>query len=501
MTDREDTRRIASGIPGLDDVLAGGFTANHLYLVVGDPGSGKTTFGLQFLAEGARRGERCLYVTLSEGEAELRAVAASHGWSLDGIAIHELTPPEESLKAEEQYTIFYPAELELGETVRALVEVVDRTKPQRVVVDSLSEMRLVAREPLRFRRQIFALKQFFTGRQCTVVLLDERPAQPDDHPHTIAHGVVVLEQLARTYGPERRRLRVLKLRGTPFRGGYHDFAIRTGGITAFPRLVAAEHPPRFTRRTFVSGVPELDVLLGGGLDCGTTTLVIGPAGVGKSSLAAQYAVAAAQEGARAALYVFDESLPTTLARAASVGMPLEQLVAEGRITLRHIDPAELTPGEFTHLICTGIETLGHSVIIVDSLTGYMNAMPDEQFLNLHLHELTTYLNQQGVLTFLIVAQHGVLGSPMESPVDVSYLADAVLLMRYFESGGAVRQAISVVKKRTGPHERSIREFKLDASGIRVGASLRQFQGILTGTPEYVGADAPLLEDGRSSREK
>ena len=486
--------RIATGVPGLDAVLSGGLPADHVYLVSGSPGTGKTTLGLQFLVEGARRGESCLYVTLSENARELDAIARSHGWSLDGITVNELTPPEESLKPEEQYTIFYPAELELGETVRALVELVERMKPQRVVVDSLSEMRLVAREPLRFRRQIFALKQFFVGRQCTVILLDEQSTGADEHPQTIAHGVITLEQIARDYGAERRRLRVIKLRGTAFRGGYHDFSIRTGGLVVYPRLVAKERRDAIGGQVFTSGIAALDALVGGGLDAGTCTAVIGPAGAGKSILATQYAVTAARAGTPVGLYVFDETVAMVRKRTASIGMALDELIADGTVQIRHIDPAELTPGEFMYEIQEGIERDRQRVVVIDSLTGYQNAMPNENLLGLYMHELITHLNLRGVLTFVVVAQHGILGSQMESPIDLSYLADTVLLLRYFEAAGSVRQAISVVKKRSGEHERAIREFKIDRGGIRVGDPLVQFQGILTGTPLYLGKAAPLLID-------
>ena len=479
--------RLATGSAGLDSVLNGGFPANRLYLVEGDPGTGKTTMALQFLLEGARRGEPVLYVTLSETKEELTAVASSHGWSLDGVTLHELVPPVESLKTEEQYTIFHPSEVELGETTRAVIEEVERIQPRRVVFDSLSEMRLLARDPLRYRRQILALKQFFAGRKSTVVLLDDRTsADADLQVQSIAHGVLMLEQLELDYGAERRRLRVSKLRGSRFRGGFHDFTIRTGGIEVYPRLVAADRRGGFETGTVASGVAALDALLGGGLDRGTATLVLGPAGSGKSSLGAHFAAATAARGERAASFIFDEGVNTYLNRAAGLGTDLRGEVEAGRLTVQQVDPAELSPGEFTHAVCTAVEG-GARLVIIDSLNGYLQAMPDERFLTAQMHELLTYLNQQGVVTLLVMAQHGFMGAAMTSPVDVSYLADTVVMLRYFEAAGAIRRAISVVKKRTGRHEDTIRELRLSATrGLEVGEPLTSFRGVLTGVPVFTG---------------
>ncbi|HZT60302.1 MAG TPA: ATPase domain-containing protein [Pyrinomonadaceae bacterium] len=478
--------RLATGSAGLDRVLEGGFPANRLYLLEGDPGTGKTTLALQFLLEGARRKEPVLYVTLSETKEELTAVAHSHGWSLEGVNLHELVPPEESLKAEAQYTIFHPSEVELGETTRAVIEEVERIQPRRVVFDSLSEMRLLARDPLRYRRQILALKQFFAGRKTTVLLLDDRTSTDADlQVQSIAHGVLMLEQLELDYGAERRRLRVSKLRGSRFRGGFHDFTIRTGGVEVFPRLVAADRRAEFKQESVASEVAELDALLGGGLDRGTATLVLGPAGCGKSSLAAHFAAAAAARGERAAAFIFDEGVNTYLNRAAGLGTDLRKEVEAGRLTLQQVDPAELSPGEFAHAVCEAVEG-GARLVILDSLNGYLQAMPDERFLTAQMHELLTFLNQQGVVTLLVMAQHGFMGS-MSSPVDVSYLADTVVLLRYFEAAGAIRRAISVVKKRTGRHEDTIREMRLSASrGVEVGEPLTAFRGVLTGVPVLVG---------------
>ncbi len=481
--DGEGPSRLRTGSAGLDSILEGGFPANRLYLVEGDPGTGKTTLALQFLLEGARRGEPVLYVTLSETREELTEVARSHGWSLEGVNLHELVPPEESLKAEAQYTIFHPSEVELGETTRAVIDEVERIQPRRVVFDSLSEMRLLARDPLRYRRQILALKQFFAGRRSTVLLLDDRTsADADLQVQSIAHGVLMLEQMALDYGAERRRLRVAKLRGSRFRGGFHDFNITTGGLEVFPRLVAADRHGTFMPGTVASGVDALDELLGGGLDRGTSTLVLGPAGCGKSSLAAHFAAATAARGEQAAAFIFDEGVNTYLNRAAGLGTNLREQVEAGRLTVQQVDPAELSPGEFAHAVCAAVERDGARLVIIDSLNGYMQAMPDERFLTAQMHELLTYLNQQGVVTLLIMAQHGFMGS-MASPVDVSYLADTVVLLRYFEAAGAIRRAISVVKKRTGRHEDTIREMRLSSSrGVEVGEPLTAFRGVLTGVP-------------------
>lgn len=480
-----------SGVAGLDEVLSGGFPANRFYLVEGNPGTGKTTLALQFLLEGARRGERGLYVTLSETREELRAVAASHNWSLDEIAIHELVPTEASLSRDEQYTVFHPSEVELADTTDAVLQQVERINPTRVVFDSLSEMRLLARDALRYRRQVLGLKQFFTGRHCTALLLDDRTSQDHDlQLQSIAHGVLLLEHSTLDYGGERRRLRVVKLRGVNYRGGYHDFRILTGGIQVFPRLVASEHREPFTAGTVVSGLPELDALLGGGLGHGTSALLIGPAGAGKSALATQYCVAAAERGESAAIYIFEESRETFLERSEGLGLPLRELIEAGRVSLQQVNPAELSPGEFDAAVRRGVEQAGARIVVIDSLNGYLNAMLDARFLVLQLHELLSYLDRRGVLTLMTVAQHGMVSDRMVSPVDVSYLADSVVLLRYFEAAGEIRQAISVVKKRTGGHERTIRELRL-GPGIRVGPPLTEFQGVLSGMPTYVGTPASL----------
>ena len=492
--------RLATGSAGLDSILEGGFPANRLYLVEGDPGTGKTTLALKFLMEGAERGEPVLYVTLSETKEELVSIAQSHGWTLDNISIYELTPSEDSLKTETQYTIFHPSEVELGETTSAVLDAVARIQPRRIVFDSLSEMRLLARDPLRYRRQILALKQYFAGRQCTVLLLDDRTSTLGDlQVQSIAHGVVELEHLALEYGAERRRLRVVKLRGSHYRGGYHDFNIETGGVAVYPRLIAAEHHQDFSPETVTSGVPELDTLLGGGLDRGTSTLILGPAGSGKSSIAAQFVIAAAKRGERAASFIFDEGRNTYLTRAAGLGNAMEDHLEAGNITIQQVDPAELSPGEFAHYVRRAVERDGARVVVIDSLNGYMQSMPDERFLTVQMHELLSFLNQQGVVTLLVMAQHGFMGSQMGTPVDVSYLADTVLMLRFFEAAGAVRRAISVIKKRTGYHENTIREMQMSSRRHRRRQAALEFSRRAHGRPCLPQQRHPADGRGRGCR--
>ncbi|MGF6229147.1 circadian clock protein KaiC [Inquilinus ginsengisoli] len=495
MNDHPEAARVSTGSAGLDDILCGGLDPDRLYLYEGQPGTGKTTIALQFLLEGVRNGERVLFVTLSETERELTLVAQRHGWSLGGIDIFELVPPETTLDPAQQVTVFHPAEMELSETINLVFERVQQVDPTRVVIDSLSELRLLAQNPLRYRRQVLALKHFFARRRCTVIVLDDlTSAQNDLQLHSISHGVVLLEQLAVDYGGERRRLRVVKMRGIQFRGGYHDFTITSGGLRVFPRLIAAEHHAEFPASVASSGDADLDALLGGGLDRGTNALLIGAAGVGKSSLALTFAIAAAQRGEHAVLFNFDEGRGTVEARARALGLPLEEALASGRIQFCQVDPAQLSPGEFSMLVRDAVERDGARMVVIDSLNGYLNAMPDERFLVLQMHELLSYLNQQGVLTLLLLAQHGMIG-PQETPIDISYLSDAVIMVRYFEATGQVRRALSVVKKRTGNHEHTIREFRLTGTGIHIGPPLSEFRGVLTGTPEYVGNAEPLLQPG------
>jgi circadian clock protein KaiC len=492
--------RAATGIEGLDYILDGGFPVHRMYLVEGDPGAGKTTLAMQFLLEGARRGEPGVYATLSETEEELRDIARAHGWPLEGITICDLQTAEESLKADSQYTLFHPSEVELSETTRVVLDTVERVRPSRVVFDSLSEMRLLARDSLRYRRQILALKHYFTGRRCTVLLLDYGANHGDFQLQSLTHGVLAFEQTTPGYGAQRRRLRVQKVRGISYREGYHDYVIDTGGLKVFPRLVAAEHPQAFAPAVFASGLPELDTLLGGGLERGTSTMLLGPTGVGKSTLAAQYVTAAASRGEQAAVYTFDEAPQLWIERAQRLGMGLREFVDSGLITIRQVDPAELSPGDFADAVRRRVEE-GAGVVVIDSLNGYQHAMPEERFLILHLHELLAYLSQQGVLTLMIMAQSGILGEVVHSPVDLSYLTDTVVLLRYFEAFGEVRKAISVVKRRTGDHERSVRELRVEANGLRVGRELREFHGVLSGQLHYTGGVTPLLRNGANGREE
>jgi circadian clock protein KaiC len=481
-----------TGVPGFDEILAGGLPRDRIYLLQGDPGVGKTTLGLQFLREGARRGERCLYIALSETESEIRSVTESHGWTLDGIEIVELSALDQSAGLEAENTLFEPAEVELHETTRMLLAHVERTKPDRVVFDSLSELRLLAQSALRYRRQILGLKQYFADKKTTVLLLDDRTSESHDQQlQSLAHGVISLEQVAPIYGEDRRRIRIGKLRGVKFRGGHHDFAIRTGGAVVFPRLVAAAHGASFADETIPSGVEGLDRLLGGGVERGTAMLVLGPAGTGKSTIVMQYAVAAAQRGERAAMYLFDERVATMYLRMRSLGIDLAPHVDSGHITVQQIDPAEMSAGEFAALVRASVDG-GATLVVLDSLNGYLLAMPEEKQLTVQMHELLSYLANKGVTTLLVLAQHGLVGQ-MQSQIDLSYLADTVVLMRYFEAYGRIRKAVSVLKKRSGGHENTISELTLDRGGLHVGDALEHFRGVLTGVPEFAGTAAELAK--------
>jgi circadian clock protein KaiC len=487
----------ATGIAGLDEILRGGLPRGHLYLVQGHPGVGKTTLGLQFLLEGAHRGENVLYVTLSETERELHEVAESHGWDLAGVTLHEIHDDPRMLPDDEN-TLFQPSDIDLRETMEALVARLDTVRPSRVVLDSLTELRLMAQSPLRYRRHIVALKQLLQDRGSTVLALEDLdPGRSLDlQLTTLAHGVIVLEQLSPLYGSERRRLRVLKLRGVRFRGGYHDLKIETGGLAVFARNEVEDRPVAFARDQLSSRIAELDRMLGGGIDRGTSTLIMGPAGSGKSSLVVKYAAEAAARGEPVAYYAFEESLDLMRTRARQLGIPFDEQLAAGRIRTRQVNPADLSPGEFTHWVRTAVERDGARVIVLDSLNGYLNAMPEERFLVAQLHELLMSLGRQGVTTLLIMAEHGIVGS-MEIPIEVSYIADNVVLLRYFEAGGVVRKAISVVKRRGGPHEDTIRELQMRADGIHVGKPLSQFQGILAGAPTYRGELEELMDEKRA----
>jgi circadian clock protein KaiC len=480
-----DSTRCTMGASGLDEVLGGGLPRNRVYLVQGDPGVGKTTLALQFLLEGARLGEAGLYITLSETREELEMVAHSHGWDLDQIQLFELSSVEDKLKGETDTTFFHPSEVELNRTTKALLDEVERVKPMRVVFDSLSEMRMLAETPLRYRRQILHLKQYFAGRKCTVLLLDDRSAGARDlQIESIAHGVLCLHRSAPDYGIARRQLEVQKIRGVKFREGNHDLVIEKGGLTIFPRLVAAEHHASFQREVFSSGIKELDALLGGGLDRGTSSMLLGPPGTGKSTIALQFAIMAAKKNEKVLLFIFDETVGTLLDRAAQLGMEIDSHIETGLIKVQQIDPAEISPGELASKIYKGVSAENTRVVVIDSINGYLNAMPAEKYLNLQLHELLAYLNQQGVITIMVLAQQGLIGN-MLTTVDLTYLADTVITLRYFEARGAVRQALAVIKKRSGVHERTIREMKIKKTGIEVGEPLTNLQGVLTGVPSFL----------------
>ena len=487
-----EDEQISTGIAGLDDVLNGGFPRGHVFLVEGEPGAGKTTLGLQFLMNGVRNGDRVLYVTLSESEHEIRKVARSHGWSLENVAIYEFTPNEDSLKPDDQYSTFHPSDVEFEDTMQNILAEVDRLQPARVVIDSLSEIRLLARDSLLYRRQILALKQFFTNRNCTTLLLDDRTATERDlRLQSVAHGVLMLEKVPREYGRTRRRLHVAKMRGSTYREGFHDYSILTGGVVVYPRLVASEHRGDMPFGCASSGIARLDELWGGGIDRGTSTLLLGPAGSGKSSIALAYAIAAVRRGERAAMYFFEEWVQLSCKRGAGLNMGPAPYLASGKLTMEQIDPAELSPGEFIQHVRDSVERDGAKVVVIDSLSGYINAMPGEHHLALQMHELLGFLNQRGVLTILVLAQAGLMGTNMTTPVDLSYLADNVMLFRYFEAMGRVRKALSVVKKRSGRHEDTIREIQFGEGCISIGEPLSAFRGILKGVPVYTGSEATL----------
>ncbi len=481
-----------TGIAGLDNILAGGLPSNRLYLVKGEPGVGKTTLALQFLLEGVRAGQRTLYITLSETEIEIRQVAESHGWSLDGIDLYELSSSEQTLSLDDENTLYSTADVDLKEVIRVLLDEVERVKPQRVVFDSLSEIRLLAGTPIRYRRQLLSLKQHFAGRACTVLLLDDRTGDATDlQVESLAHGVILLEQRAVEYGADRRRVRIAKLRGSALRSGYHDFILRRGGLCVFPRLIAAEHRSELLSEPMPSGITELDVLLGGGVDRSTASLFVGPAGTGKSAIATQFACSAAARGEPTSIFLFEERIGTLRRRSQQLGMPLDSLVERGKVRLQQIDPAELAPDEFTQLVRDAVEQHGSRLVIIDSINGYYNAMPEARYLTLQMHELLAFLSERGVASILTMAQSGLLGSQTASPVDLSYLADTIVVLRYFEAEGHIRKAISVLKKRSGAHESAIRELKLGSGGVRIGPPLTTMKGVLTGNPQ-------LLDEGNES---
>jgi circadian clock protein KaiC len=494
--DQTPPAKARTGVSGLDTILDGGLTVGNVFLLEGNPGTGKTTIALSFLLEGERQAERGLYITLSETEQELRMGARSHGWTLgETIEIFELVPPESLLDADQHQSLLYSSDLELGETIKLIFQAFERVKPTRVVLDSLSEIRLLAQSSLRYRRQILVLKHYFARQGATVLLLDDMTSeQLDKTVHSVVHGVINLQELAPNYGAERRRLRITKYRGQAYRGGYHDFAIRRGGVVVFPRLVAAEHRTPFQRRVMTTNIAEFDALLGGGVEQGSSVLIIGPSGTGKSTVALQFAVAAIARGETAAIFVFDEELGLLFSRTRSMGFDLEALRDQGRLHIEQVDAAEMSPGEFSARVRERIDTNKVKTVVIDSLNGYQAAMPEENALILHIHELLQYLNRQGASTFLTVAQHGLIGD-MQSPIDVTYLADTVILLRYFEAAGSVKRAVSIIKKRTGEHEDTIREFRIGSGGLSLGAPVTGFQGVLRGVPVFLGDAGRPCPDG------
>ncbi len=487
-------KKLKTGIAGLDLILNGGLPENRLYLMQGEPGTGKTTIAFQFLLEGVKNGEKCLYISFSESREELEAVARSHNWNISKLDLLELGSIEEQLKPEAQNTVFHPSEVEMNQTMEVLYSEIERIKPNRIVFDSVSEMRMLAESSLRYRRQMLALKQFFAREFCTVLLLDDLTTSPKDlQVQSIVHGVFHLQKLHPEFGTERRRFNVVKLRGMEYLGGYHDYIIKAGGVQVFPSMVSSNFEVKISHNKFSSGLKEMDQLLGGGLDAGTSTLFLGPAGTGKSTLAMQYAYAAAERGEKAVLFCFEESLATLLMRTKSVGMDVQKHLDSGLIIIHKIDPAQLSPGEFTHLIIKAVKD-GTKLVLIDSLNGYMHAMPQEQFLTLQLHELLSYLGSQGIATLMVLAQQGMMGHMMNTPIDLTYLADTVIITRYFENKGSVKKAVSVIKQRSGNHESTIRELIFSLSGITVGKPLTDFKGVLTGVPEFTGTGKGLVTD-------
>ncbi|MGB8987885.1 MAG: ATPase domain-containing protein [Candidatus Sulfotelmatobacter sp.] len=485
--DPQANARVSTGCSGLDNILNGGFPRGRLYLIEGDPGAGKTTLAMQFARKGVSKGERALYITLSESRTDLSHAAQSHGLSIDNVEIVELLPNEGDLLPEQQYTVFHPAEVELNDRMQRIVKEIQRVRPDRLVIDALSELRMLAKDPLRYRRQILSLKDFMAGQECTVLLLDDRSSRdPDLQLHSVVHGVVSMDKVPREYGKTRRQIEIVKLRGTAYSEGFHDYAIVTGGVVVFPRLVAADSRSDQPPEPVSSGIAEIDALTGGGLDRGTSTLLIGPAGCGKTSLAVQWSVTAAKRGESCVLFSFEEAPNTMMMRAAGLGIDLRPHVASGKIVIERVDPAEMSPGELVAKMQQYVENENVRLVVLDSLNGYLQSMPGEQFLAVHLHELLAYLGNRGVLTLMVLAQAGTIGWPLQSAVDVSYLADNILLLRYFENKGEVCQAISTIKRRSGSHEHTIRELKLGPDRIRIGRPLHDFQGVLTGTPTFLG---------------
>lgn len=485
--------KIPTGIHELDTILHGGLNRNRVFLIEGLPGTGKTTLAMQFLMEGARRGEKGAYITLSESADELHAMAESHHWSLDGIRLYEMSNVEDQIRMESQHTFYHASDVELVEATKPMLAMLDEEKPRRIAFDSLSEMRLLAGDPLRYRRQMLLLKQHFTRQNCTVLLLDDLVERQEDiQLQSICHGVIRLQRMPMKYGADRRQLTVLKLRGSNYLGGPHDCRIVTGGLQIFPRLVPTADGNSFTPQIAGSGIKELDALLGGGLPWGSSALVVGPVGVGKSVLCTQFAAAAAERGEKSVVFLFEETREHVIERADILHRQFRSFVKKGLIELRQVDPAELAPGEFIHMVREVVERDRVRHVRIDSLNGYMSTMSDEPFLMLQLHDLFTYLAHRGVVTLLTASQHGLLGERISGVVDISYLADTVISLRFFEHAGRIHRAVSVVKKRHGGHEDTIREFQISADGFKFGGPLTDFHGVLSGTPTFVGRPEELI---------
>lgn len=484
-----DPQLIASGVPGLDTVLGGGLRPGHLYFLEGEPGTGKTTLALQFVLEGARRGERCLFISLAESAEEIRIVADAHGWSLEGVEVRDLTEVEHGMRPT---TLFELSEVELGARMDALLAELQTLRPQRLVLDALSALRVMSTQAGELRRHVELFRARAREVGATTLVADDLLGEQALHPRSLAWGILRLEQRAGDYGPTRRRLWVPKLRGQRCRAGYHDLRIDTGGLLVFPRLVAKQEPVSWEHAQVSTGMAEIDRLLGGGLERGTSVGIIGPPGCGKSTLATLLALACAGRGERVAFCCFDESLDTFRLRAAGQGLELEPHLEAGRVVLRKFDPAELAPGELACELAREVSDNDTRLVVIDSLNGYLQAMPHESFMNLHVHGLLSYLGECGVLSVLTLAQPSALNRQDGLAVDLSFLTDTVVAQRYFEAYGTIRYALSVLKKRYGEHERTIREYRLGKGGIAVGEPLDDFRGVLSGSPEYVGDREPLL---------
>lgn len=501
---RESLPQDPTGISGLDDILRGGLPAGQIYLLEGASGAGKTTFGLQFLLEGVRRGETVLWCTLAETESQLHSTARAHGWDLSAVHIANVADglPAEAAQDDERqaaaggsYSFFSPGDIELHDVTEAIFRLAEKVRPRRVVFDPFSDVKLLARDQLRYRRQLLQLREHFARMGSTVLLIQEHGLEQPSDPagEGVVHGIIGLYQTAPDYGKPRRRLRVHKLRGVDYREGFHDVAIQTGGLVVYPRLLASEHALPEDRSLVTSGLPPLDQMLGGGLDRGASLLVMGPSGAGKSTLGSQFAIASAQRGERAVVYLFDETRRAYLARADGLEMPLRRHIDAGRAEIVQVNPAEFSPGEFAHRVRADVERGDARLVVIDSLNGYLAGMTDEAHLAMHMHELLTYLALRNVVTLLTMNQQGMIGETHHMPVDVSYLADAAMVLRYFEAAGSVRRAASVVKRRCGPHEVLIRELSIGPPGVQVGAALHDFQGVLSGQPQWRGAEAELAK--------